>query len=108
MEHRSDARIGVELDVILYRHGEPVAACKTGNLSSAGMLVRAGPLAFFRNTPLEVGLRSHTLLRTNVPRIPASVVRSSRHGLGLQFNQTDPHIRDAVRALLRTVQEQHP
>lgn len=86
MEQRSNVRLPVSIHVILYHKGLQVINCKTRDISRKGMFIETGPVIYPRNAQVEVEFRVQEDGVNNRYRLPGKVVRFSRTGLGVMFN----------------------
>lgn len=99
MERRRFPRQSVRREVWLYRDGEPLACCRAQDVSRGGMRIFAGPLALLKGTSLEVEME---LPRGGVYRIPATVVHSTGHSVGVVFQEGSPLDAEGVQALMES------
>lgn len=113
MEHRWSDRISSSLEVSLFHNNIPVVACKTANISAHGMFVRTGPVAYARNSVLEVEFSpgeysanegdAGRKRRPKKYRIPAYVIHQSKDGLGLMFRDDDSDAVDVMNMVMRGI-----
>ncbi|MDT8384124.1 MAG: PilZ domain-containing protein [Gammaproteobacteria bacterium] len=113
MEHRWSDRISSVLEVSLFHNNIPVVACKTANISAHGMFVRTGPVAYARNSVLEVEFSpdkssageddAGRKRRAKKYRIPAYVIHQSKEGLGLMFRDDDSDAVSVMNAVMRDI-----
>jgi len=98
MEKRWCERIPVSFEVMLHYHGTKLAKCAVKNISLCGISLHSGPLAFHRNTSVQLQILDANYLEEGRDRINAVVVRNSPDSIGLMFSPTEPEI---LRALIR-------
>ncbi len=98
MEKRWCVRIPVSFDVMIHYHGTRLAKCAVKNISLCGISLHSGPLAFHRNTSVQIQILDANQLNEGRDRINAIVVRNSPDEIGLMFSPTEPEI---LRSLIR-------
>lgn len=91
MEKRWCERIPVSVDVMLHHNGHRLARCPVKDISLCGVKLQSGPLAFYRNTSLQLEFLDH-----DESLIDATVVRNTPDEIGLVFNPTEPEMLRAI------------
>ena len=106
MERGFNRRAELFLDVVLFDKGLPIAVGKAQDISLLGMFV-TGPVPDLRKHQLiEVRFKTESGQEGTWCRLPAMVVQTSREGLGLIFDTSDPDTRVAIRKLKNMVQRE--
>lgn len=99
MEHRYSLRKPVALDVLLYYQGLPVSICPARDIGLGGIAVRPTRLAVLPpHSPVEIELLHKDGGKRE--RLPAYVVHSSSHGMGLIFSTISQDAFHTIRQLL--------
>lgn len=102
MEHRCSRRQEVELTVVLYRRGAPVAIGTARDLGRGGLRVEPTHAADVPGPGvlLEVALTESRGRRLRAHRLPVEVVHCGGHGVGLMFVAVDAALQEIVDALM--------
>jgi len=101
MEKRWCKRRPVSMNVMINHNGHYLAKCPVKNISMCGISVKSGPLAFYRNTRIEICFTALDNTAQNNDCINAIVVRNSRDEVALMYDPAAVHkilrpiIRDA-------------
>ena len=90
MDHRRSKRIDVQLNVLLYDCGVPVALGKTRNISSGGAFVETRFRPGKESLPVDVEFVASNEKETGHYQATGKVVYSTRDGIGLMFDDFDP------------------
>ena len=95
-----------DLSVLIYHNDIPVARCKPKYVGLLGMFLCAGPVKFHTNTRLDVELMLGEDEGRRL-RLPAMVMNSSRHGLGLTFLSPDHDSINDLREIVSNLPVQY-
>jgi hypothetical protein len=106
MEHRWHARGDVELDVVLYHQGIPVARCEAHNISPNGIFIEPASEELDVNTPVELEFVLGGKEKAEHYRINARVVHQSGKGTGLMFSPSETQPSAIYRLLDQVVNRQ--
>jgi hypothetical protein len=96
MEKRWCERMPVAIDVVIHHNGHKLAKCAVKNISLCGISLNSGPLAFYRNTQIQIKFLDTNYLLGDKNIITATVVRNSREEVGLMFDPTEPEILNPI------------
>ena len=89
MDHRHSKRIDVELRVMLYNNGVPVAAGKTRNISAGGVFVDTGYRPISGSRRLDIEFVMSDKADTDLYHVKGMAVHSTRAGIGLMIDDFD-------------------
>lgn len=103
MEHRWSERKHVHLDVMLYEHGIPVSACTTHDISIHGMYL-TNNMNFHLYATLVIEFPCPGIEHTKI-RIPASVARIDKNGIGVELYTPEPLQKAAIKLACKTGSE---
>jgi hypothetical protein len=76
---------------MISHNGHQLASCPVKNISMCGISVRSGPLAFYRNTKIEICFTPHDNTAQGNDCINAIVVRNSRDEVALMYDPAAAH-----------------
>jgi hypothetical protein len=83
------------MDVMLYEHGIPVAACTTQDINTHGMYIITN-MKFHMYATLLIEFPYPGIERTKI-RIPATVVRIDDNGIGVELYTPEPWQKAAIK-----------
>jgi len=93
MDHRNGKRVNVEMDVLFYRHGLPLAAGTTRNVSAGGAFVETNYRPKAGNRYVEFAFVASDETETGVYHVKGLVVHTTPDGTGLMIEDFDPESR---------------
>jgi len=99
MDHRHSKRIDVELSVMLYNNGVPVAAGKTRNISTGGVFVDTGYRPTSGSRRLDIEFVMSDEVDTDLYHVKGMAVHSTRAGIGLMIDNFDLENRLSMQML---------
>jgi hypothetical protein len=80
-----------KINVLLYRNNDPVAQFRVSHLGVFGIRLESGPVAYPRNSRVEVQFLDNDIANGNgSSRFPAIVTNCSSEGMGLTIPATHP------------------
>jgi len=79
------------MDVLIHHNGHTLARCPVRNISLCGVSLKSGPLAFYRNTKIELCFPDLDTPADVKECINAIVVRNSREEVALMFDPAAAH-----------------
>lgn len=100
MEHRWNTRTNTDIKVTLYHNRIPVIVCQANNIGLGGLFVKAGPIAYPKDTVLEADFQLAGDNCQNKFHARTCVVYSAENGLGLMFIKPDITLLKSIRELL--------
>ena len=106
MDHRRGKRVDVQLDVLLFHQGLPVAAGKIRNVSRAGAFVETDYRPEYGHQYVEVVFLPGAEAKKCVYHVNGLIMHSMRNGIGLIFDDFDPESR--LSAQMRPVGQPEP
>jgi hypothetical protein len=92
MEKRWCERTPVSINVMIHHNGNKLAKCAVKNISLCGISLNSGPLAFYRNTEIQLKFLDAGYLPGDKDYINAVVVRNAPEEIGLMFAPTEPEM----------------
>ncbi len=95
-EQRWSSRLPQVLDVAFYRKGVAPLHVMSRDISLGGMFVETVPTEVEIDTPVIVGFTLRTGERVSHHRLPASIVRVAKDGVGLMYQRFES---DTVRVM---------
>lgn len=90
MDHRHGKRIDIQLDVLLYNQGLPVASGKTRNVAPRGVFVETDYRPESGNLYVEVVFIASDENGPELYRVKGLIAHSMRDGVGLIIDDFDP------------------
>jgi len=84
------------MNVMIHHNGYPLAKCAVKNISLCGVSLQSGPLAFYRNTQIQLKFLDTGCLPDDRDCINAVVVRNAPEEIGLMFAPTEPEILKSI------------
>ena len=93
MDHRHSKRTNVQLSVLLYNNGVPVATGKTRNVSAGGVFVDTGYIPINGSRYMDIEFVTDNDAETDRYHVKGMAVHSTRDGIGLMIEDFDPESR---------------
>jgi hypothetical protein len=100
MEHRYSPRINLNMKLLLYKTGMPVAIGRIRNASHGGLYVETDFDEIRAHQALEVELLPRASTRIDRCRFRTLVARRERSGCGLEVDENCVQSRSALAALV--------
>ena len=93
MDHRHSKRIDVQLSVLLYNNGVPVATGTTRNISAGGVFVDTAYRPINGSQYMSIEFVTDNDEETERYHVKGLAVYSNRDGIGLMIDDFDPESR---------------
>ncbi len=102
-ELRCCPRMPINVSVMLCQHGVPAAPAKTRNITLNGMFLELKHAFFPENSLLEVEFEDRDGNTTHYYRIQAHVVYHTEEGIGIEFDDSIPEVRQVIKPMLEKI-----
>lgn len=100
MEHRWSVRTPITTEVNIHHNNRAVALGSVSDIGLGGMFVKTEPLAYPRNTILEVEIELDTDEGCKRFRLASCIVYHAKTGLGLMFLKSNSVVSRSIRKIM--------
>jgi len=107
MKKRLTKRYESEFDVVLLQNDSPISVCRTINICRDGVFIKNSFPTFVTPENLKIGFKYPVDGKTEMYKLPVTIIHRSNDGLGLQFDTDLDEYDKIVHSMLGYVSHSH-